>query len=120
MQRFLSPACPRVRVIGGTRFNPDQQPAPEWAAFGSYCFALPLLEFTEASDSNLLAVTLAWDASSSGGTSSSSSEGLVVKGAAGLGHATIVEAGHAALEALGAMQPPALPSAYAMHLDRSV
>ena len=117
MQRFLSPACPRVRVIGGTRFNPDQQPAPEWAAFGSYCFALPLLEFTEASDSNLLAVTLAWDASSSGGTSSS--EGAV-EGAAGSGHTTIVEAGHEALEALGAMQPPALPSAYAMHLDRSV
>ena len=44
-----------------TRFNPDQPPHPEWIPFGSYLFALPLLEYTEAGDSCLLSVNLAWD-----------------------------------------------------------
>lgn len=44
MQRFLGaagPAAPRVRAFGGARFNAAQQPAPEWAEFGSYCFLIP-------------------------------------------------------------------------------
>ncbi len=43
------------------RFDPRRAPGPEWEAFGSYCFVLPLLELTEAEDCCLLAVTLAWD-----------------------------------------------------------
>lgn len=41
MQRFLSAASPRVRAFGGARFDATQQPAAEWAEFGSYCFLIP-------------------------------------------------------------------------------
>ena len=41
MSGFLSTAHPRLRVLGGTRFNTIQEPQPEWAEFGSYCFMLP-------------------------------------------------------------------------------
>lgn len=41
MSGFLSAAHPRLRVLGGTRFNTVQEPQPEWADFGSYCFMLP-------------------------------------------------------------------------------
>ena len=41
MSGFLSTAHPRLRVLGGTRFNTIQEPQPEWADFGSYCFMLP-------------------------------------------------------------------------------
>lgn len=41
MSNFLSPAQPRLRALGGSRFNTSQTPAPEWAEFGSYCFMLP-------------------------------------------------------------------------------
>ena len=41
MSGFLSTAHPRLRVLGGTRFITVQEPQPEWADFGSYCFMLP-------------------------------------------------------------------------------
>ena len=41
MRRFLGTDNPRVRVFGGTRFDPGIQPAPEWEEFGSYYFVLP-------------------------------------------------------------------------------
>ena len=41
MSSFLSPIHPRLRVLGGTRFNTSQLPHAEWAEFGSYCFMLP-------------------------------------------------------------------------------
>lgn len=41
MSGFLSTAYPRLRVLGGTRFNTAQEPQPEWADFGAYCFMLP-------------------------------------------------------------------------------
>ena len=60
MEAFLSAAAPRVRVLGGTRFDGAGAPASEWAAFGSYCFLLPRLELLEASGCCLLSCTLAW------------------------------------------------------------
>lgn len=60
MEAFLSAAAPRVRVLGGTRFDAAAAAAPEWAAFGSYCFLLPRLELLEASGCCLLCCTLAW------------------------------------------------------------
>lgn len=41
IQRFLKTDHPRVRVFGGSRFDPGSHPAPEWEEFGSYCFVLP-------------------------------------------------------------------------------
>ena len=41
IQRFLKTDHPRVRVFGGSRFDPGSNPAPEWEEFGSYCFVLP-------------------------------------------------------------------------------
>ncbi len=60
MEAFLSSAAPRVRVLGGTRFDGAGAHAPEWAAFGSYCFLLPRLELLEAAGCCLLSCTLAW------------------------------------------------------------
>ncbi|KAF5837293.1 hypothetical protein DUNSADRAFT_4556 [Dunaliella salina] len=61
MQRFLSPDQPRVRILGGTRFNSGQTPSPEWQTFGAYLFVLPLLEYLEVEGGGVLAATLAWD-----------------------------------------------------------
>jgi len=41
MKRFLKSENPRVRVFGGSRFDPKSHPAPEWEEFGSYYFVLP-------------------------------------------------------------------------------
>lgn len=41
MQRLLMPGCGRLRAFGGTRFDAQRLPAPEWAAFGSHYFMLP-------------------------------------------------------------------------------
>ena len=41
MQAFLSAANPRVRAMGGTRFDGASEPSPEWQAFGSFCFMIP-------------------------------------------------------------------------------
>ena len=48
MRRFLSTGAPRTRALGGLRFDAVREPAPEWAAFGSFLFVLPLLELSEA------------------------------------------------------------------------
>ena len=109
MQRFLSPSCPRVRVLGGMRFNPQQAPDVEWEAFGSHCFLLPLLEFTEAADCCLLAVTVAWDGRLP--QHAGSNGAAPAAGAAGAGAAHFGDALAAAAAALGAMQPPAPASA---------
>ncbi len=60
MEVFLSAANPRVRALGGTRFNGASQPSPEWQAFGSFCFMIPRLELLEAAGCCLLSCTLAW------------------------------------------------------------
>ncbi|KAK9806829.1 hypothetical protein WJX72_004058 [[Myrmecia] bisecta] len=60
VQRFLSPSAPRVRALGGMRFNAEQSPSPEWREFGSYCLMIPRLEFLEADNCDLLSCTLAW------------------------------------------------------------
>lgn len=41
MQRLLMPGCGRLRVFGGSRFDTQPAPAPEWEAFGSHYFMLP-------------------------------------------------------------------------------
>jgi hypothetical protein len=48
MQRLLASSCSRVRAYGGTRFNMQQLPEPEWEAFGSFYFMLPRFVFTAA------------------------------------------------------------------------
>ncbi len=60
------PSCPPARALRPRaplrrRFDPGRPSGPEWSAFGSHAFVLPLLELTEAEDVALLAVTLAWD-----------------------------------------------------------
>lgn len=41
IRRFLEADSPRVRVFGGSRFDPGTIPAPEWEEFGSFYFVLP-------------------------------------------------------------------------------
>ena len=41
MRCFLETSEPRVRVFGGSRFDPKTTPAPEWEEFGSFFFVLP-------------------------------------------------------------------------------
>ena len=60
MAAFLSLSHPRVRALGGTRFNEASQPSPEWSSFGSFCFMIPRLELLEAAGCCLLSCTLAW------------------------------------------------------------
>ena len=50
-----------MRALGGARFDGARSAvAPEWSAFGSYCFLLPRLELLEAAGCCLLSCTLAW------------------------------------------------------------
>lgn len=60
MEAFLSADSPRVRLLGGTRFDGSVPPSPEWASFGTYCFLLPRLELLEAAGCCLLSCTIAW------------------------------------------------------------
>ena len=62
MEAFLSSANPRVRAMGGTRFDGASEPSPEWRPFGSFCFMIPRLELLEAAGCCLLSCTLAWKA----------------------------------------------------------
>lgn len=101
MRRFLSVDEPRIRVVGGSRFNCDQAADPEWASFGAFSFVLPQVEFLEASDCNLLACTLAWEPHSTEGPSSAS------------------QAVEQALAVLGRLQPPAPASAPAFQIQRA-
>lgn len=112
MQRLLSAEQPRIRVIGGARFNGSQAAAPEWAPFGRYAFVLPQLEFLEASECNLLACTLAWDAAA---TASDGASGA----GAGSPAASAAGAAAAAAAALAALRPPAPPTAPAFNIQRS-
>lgn len=41
VQRFLSPSQPRIRALGGARFEPQENSSPEWTGFGSYMFIIP-------------------------------------------------------------------------------
>ena len=41
IQAFLSVDSPRVRVLGGARFDPLGSPSKEWQEFGAYFFMLP-------------------------------------------------------------------------------
>lgn len=41
---LLSSAGPGARYYGGLRFDPEREPAGEWAGFGSYRFVLPRFE----------------------------------------------------------------------------
>jgi hypothetical protein len=41
MRRFLHASTARLRVFGGSRFDPKKAPSPEWKEFGSYFFMLP-------------------------------------------------------------------------------
>lgn len=108
MQRFLAPSAPRVRVLGGMRFNAQQRGAPEWEPYGSYCFLLPQLEFTESAGCCLLAVNVAWDARYQQQGASGQQLG---SSCAGEGPACAADALEAALRALDAMQAPATASA---------
>ncbi|KAK9847737.1 hypothetical protein WJX84_001736 [Apatococcus fuscideae] len=60
IQSFLDPSSPRLRALGGGRFDQRQSPSREWAEFGSYIFMLPRLELMEAAGCSLLSCTLAW------------------------------------------------------------
>jgi len=44
-----------------TRFNPKQQPSPEWSVFGSFLFLLPQLEVVEGEGALMMALNVAWD-----------------------------------------------------------
>ena len=114
--RFLCPSQPRVRVLGGTRFDPLQTPAAEWEQFGSFCFLLPQVELTESDQVLLLAVNIAWDGRyslSEGSTAAAAvaaaagSNGVAAAEAvAGTGPSTAAAAVAAALAALAELQPP--------------
>jgi len=41
IQAFLSQDSPRVRALGGARFDSQGRPSQEWQDFGSYLFMLP-------------------------------------------------------------------------------
>ncbi|GIL50277.1 hypothetical protein Vafri_6487 [Volvox africanus] len=123
LQRFLSPDQPRIRILGGVRFDPRRIPGPEWASFGSHCFVLPLLELTEAADCCLLAVTLAWDpdaAKEAGAAAATSASGATgTSDGAFCGCADLATAAARAEAALRLMQPPAPASAYGLRVSRS-
>jgi hypothetical protein len=55
-------ACMPVLLHHDCRFNPKQQPSPEWAVFGSFLFLLPQLEVVECEGSLIMALNVAWDA----------------------------------------------------------
>ena len=41
IQAFLSADKPRIRAVGGARFDSSREPSQEWQEFGSYLFMLP-------------------------------------------------------------------------------
>ncbi|KIY97080.1 Isochorismate synthase 2, partial [Monoraphidium neglectum] len=103
VQRMLSEAQPRIRVLGGTRFDSQQAPAPEWEPFGSFCFLLPQIEYLEAADCALLSLNMAWDAR----YQSAAPDPLC---RAGEGPPTAAAAAARALSLLSSLAPPAPPS----------
>jgi hypothetical protein len=61
VRRFLSPACPRICVMGGARFDAGRTPSVEWQDFHMLQFVLPTVEVREVGDTSFVAVTIAWD-----------------------------------------------------------
>ncbi|KAG7671813.1 putative Protein PHYLLO, chloroplastic [Nannochloris sp. 'desiccata'] len=110
MQRFLKTDHPRVRVFGGSRFDPKSHPAPEWEEFGSYCFVLPRIEVLELSGCSMIACTLAWDAASTPGNNKNMNSASTYN--------TLKTAATAAITALQSVQPPSLPHAPALRLTQ--
>ena len=41
MQTFFSESQPRIRALGGARFQPDVPASQGWQSFGSYMFIIP-------------------------------------------------------------------------------
>lgn len=127
MQRWTSAEQPRVKVLGGTRFNPQQQPDAEWRQFGSFCFVLPLVELMECATDGLLACTVAWDGSAAAAaataTATTASPNSTTGGSraarAWRGATSVDEAASAALGALSLLQPPAPLAAHSAHIRRT-
>ena len=118
VQAFLSEGAPRVRALGGARFDPGAAPAAEWAPFGAFCLLLPRLELLEAAPCSLLACTLAWRP---GAANPSSDPGDPwARGGAGSGPATLAEAAAAALAALAGAGGPAPASSPSMQARPAV
>jgi len=44
LQTLLDPSYPDLHYYGGFQFNPEQNPAKEWATFGAYRFIIPKFE----------------------------------------------------------------------------
>ena len=112
MQAFLSEGAPRVRALGGSRFDPAAAPAAEWAPFGAFCMLLPRLELLEAATCSLLACTLAWRPGAK--NPSQNPRKPSTHGGEGSGPATLAEAAAAALAALAEARGPAPASAPSM------
>eukprot|EP00873_Tetraselmis_striata_P011091 jgi/Tetstr1/431355/TSEL_021046.t1 len=66
MARFLSASSPRIRVMGGARFDARQTPDADWAPFGSFYFTIPQLELSERPGCSLLAATVVWAGANAG------------------------------------------------------
>jgi isochorismate synthase/2-succinyl-5-enolpyruvyl-6-hydroxy-3-cyclohexene-1-carboxylate synthase/2-succinyl-6-hydroxy-2,4-cyclohexadiene-1-carboxylate synthase/O-succinylbenzoate synthase len=114
MQRFLSSSQPRIRTLGGVRFDPQQQPAAEWERFGAYCFLLPQLEFLEAAECCLLACTVAWDRDAAASSGVSELEQDPEPSPCADVHAAVERA----LRTLQRLQPPAPEAAAAVSVRR--
>ncbi|KAK9837268.1 hypothetical protein WJX81_002656 [Elliptochloris bilobata] len=120
IQAFLSEGAPRVRALGGSRFDPAAAPAREWAPFGAFCMLLPRLELLEAATCSLLACTLAWrprtpDPDTNPTKSFHAGGG---GGGEGRGPDTLAAACAAALVALAAARGPAPASAPSLQVVR--
>ena len=78
IRRFLSPSYPRICVFGGSRFDPNQKPDQEWEQFGTYYFALPLVEVRGGPNGSFAAVTIAWEDGAPAPVESSVEEGMTL------------------------------------------
>uniref|UniRef100_A0A1D2A6W6 isochorismate synthase n=2 Tax=Auxenochlorella protothecoides TaxID=3075 RepID=A0A1D2A6W6_AUXPR len=74
MQRFTSAAAPRVRALGGSRFDAQRGLSPEWAAFGTFTFLIPSVEVTDVGGALLLACTACWDSKAAPGAGPSATD----------------------------------------------
>ncbi len=128
IQAFLSEGAPRVRALGGSRFDPAGAPAPEWAPFGAFCLLLPRLELLEAATCSLLSCTLAWRAGAQNPSQPVNPSWSRHEGGAGTagrasagegsGPETLAAAAAAALEALAAARGPAPAAAPSLQARR--
>ncbi|DBA90082.1 TPA: hypothetical protein ACH3X1_003401 [Trebouxia sp. C0004] len=123
MSSFLSPDHPRLRVLGGTRFNTSQPPHPEWADFGSYCFMLPRLEMLEVSGCTVLSCNVAWHAQAAHTNSQHGSwQAHIAKSQdncdSSRGFSSVQDAVAHAVAALDGVKAPAVPAAPALQVNR--